>query len=269
MYTIITVCLNAADDLEQTIQSVLLQKDCEIEYIIKDGMSTDHTMDVVRKYEPELQKLSRFVFVSEKDTGLYDAMNIATKMAQGERLLFLNAGDVLADELVFKDISALAADEDILYGNVFSREENRRMLRKPDDTSSLEKIKKGMFFCHQAALIRSEVMKELLYDTQYRICADYDFFLRAFCQGRSFRYVDRAIAGFQLGGLSDRKAFDLLDESYRIRYSNGVLSAEECDRLRRNNRIKKFSRDLIPRGLYEYLKKQKRRFKQRNWDIVK
>ena len=77
MYTIITVCLNAADDLEKTIQSVLMQKDCEIEYIIKDGVSTDHTKDVVQKYEPALQKLSRFVFVSEKDAGLYDAMNIA------------------------------------------------------------------------------------------------------------------------------------------------------------------------------------------------
>ena len=96
MYTIITVCLNAADDLEKTIQSVLMQKDCEIEYIIKDGVSTDHTKDVVQKYEPALQKLSRFVFVSEKDAGF--VVNLGSATAEDVRGLLASVAQIVMEK---------------------------------------------------------------------------------------------------------------------------------------------------------------------------
>lgn len=256
MYTIITVCLNAADDLEQTIQSVLLQKDCEIEYIIKDGISTDHTMDVVRKYEPELQKLSRFVFVSEKDTGLYDAMNIATKMAQGSRLQFLNAGDCLMDENVIASVAANECDADILYGDhtkMFGQAPvSKKTIRETDADFA-----RNLNFSHQAAFIKREVMQELLYDTKYPICADLEFFQRAYALGKTYRYIDVMVVAFQMGGISYQRAFDLLDETYRIQYKYGIISETECIRLRKRNQLKKFSRQMIPASLYKKLKKWK------------
>ena len=256
MYTIITVCLNAADDLERTIQSVLMQKDCEIEYIIKDGVSTDHTKDVVRKYEPELQKLSRFVFVSEKDAGLYDAMNIATKMAQGTRLQFLNAGDCLMDENVIASVAENECDADILYGD-YTRMFGQTPVAKKAIRETDADFARKLNFCHQAAFIKREVMQALLYDTNYPICADLEFFRRAYALSKTYRYMDVMVVGFQMGGISYQRAFDLLDETYRIQYKYGIITEKECNHLRKKNQLKKFTRHLIPTGLYKKLKQWK------------
>lgn len=256
MYTIITVCLNAADDLEKTIQSVLMQKDCEIEYIIKDGVSTDHTKEVIKKYEPELQKLSRFVFVSEKDAGLYDAMNAATEMALGIRLQFLNAGDCLVSENVLASIAANECDADIIYGDYISMYGQKTVANKAYE-ETVPQFESNMNFSHQAAFIKREVMQELLYDTAYPICADYEFFQRAYALGKTYCYVDVMVVAFQMGGISYQRAFDLLDETYRIQYKYGIITEAECNHLRRKNQIKKITRKLIPKGVYQKLKQWK------------
>lgn len=256
MYTIITVCFNAADALEQTLLSVLAQKNCEIEYIIKDGASSDHTKAVVQKYEPELQKLKHFVFVSEKDSGIYDAMNIATKMAQGDRLQFLNAGDCLIDENVLSSIAARECDADILYGDYTSVLGQKTVANKAN-SETVPNFERKMNFSHQAAFIKREVMQDLLYDTGYPICADLEFFQRAYAHGKTFRYIDVMTVAFQLGGTSYQRAFELLDETYRIQYKYGIISESECNRLRRRNQLKKFSRQLIPAWLYLKLKEWK------------
>jgi len=256
MYTIITVCFNAADDLEQTILSVLSQKNCDIEYIIKDGASTDHTKAVVQKYKEELDKLKHFVFVSEKDTGLYDAMNIATKMAQGSRLQFLNAGDCLMDENVIASVAANECNADILYGDYTSVLGQKTVAHKAN-SETVSHFERKMNFSHQAAFIKREVMQELLYDTKYPICADLEFFQRAYALGKTYRYIDVMVVAFQMGGISYQRAFDLLDETYRIQYKYGIISETECNRLRRRNQLKKFSRQIIPASLYKKLKKWK------------
>lgn len=256
MYTIITVCYNAADNLEQTMLSVLSQKNCEIEYIIKDGASTDHTKAVVQKYEAELRKLKHFVFASEKDNGIYDAMNIATKMAQGDRLQFLNAGDCLIHAGVLAAVAAQECDADILYGDytrMFGQKTDAQKAFREDIPDFAGK----MNFSHQAAFIKRELMQEFLYDTNYPICADYEFFQRAYARGKTFRYVDEMVVTFQMGGTSFQRPFELLDETYRIQKIYGIISDEECTRLRKRNQLKKFSRKLIPAGLYKKLKQIK------------
>ena len=258
MYTIITVCFNAADDLERTILSVLAQKNCEIEYIIKDGASTDYTKAVVQKYEPELQKLSRFVFVSEKDHGIYDAMNIATKMAQGDRLQFLNAGDCLIHENVLSSVAAKECDADILYGD-YTKMYGQTPVEKKANSETLPNFKSKMNFSHQATFIKREVMQELLYDTSYPICADFEFFQRAYACDKTYRYIDEMVVTFQMGGTSYQRPFELLDETYRIQYKYGIISESECNHLRRRNQLKKFSRQMIPAGLYRKLKEWKLR----------
>ena len=256
MYTIITVCYNAADDLEKTILSVLAQKNCEIEYIIKDGASQDHTTAVVEKYKTELQKLKNYVYVSEKDAGIYDAMNCAIKMAQGDRLQFLNAGDCLISENALAAVAANECDADILYGD-YSKQYGDKLVAHKAHSETASDFKRKMNFSHQAAFIKREVMQELLYDTDYPICADLEFFQRAYASGKTFRYIDEMVVTFQMGGTSYQRPFELLDETYRIQHKYGILTEAECARLRRKNQIKKLARQLIPAGLYQKLKQWK------------
>lgn len=265
--TIITVCFNAAAELEKTIRSVLSQKNCEIEYIIKDGASTDNTKAVVQRYEPQLRELKNFVFLSEKDTGLYDAMNIAAKLAKETYVLFLNSGDCLADEDTIAFVEHGDFEGDLLYGDMIQICEGRKQLRKanPDTVADFPK---NITLSHQALFIRTDVMQELLYDTSYPICADYEFFQRAYACGKRYRYMDRPICFFQLGGISYQRAFELLDETYDIQLKYGVISEQQYRTLKRKNRWKRLSRRLLPKGLYEQLKAWKRKWECRDWDTA-
>lgn len=265
--TIITVCFNAAAELEKTIRSVLSQKNCEIEYIIKDGASTDNTKAVVQRYEPQLRELKNFVFLSEKDTGLYDAMNIAAKLAKETYVQFLNSGDCLVDEDTIAFVEHGDFEGDLLYGDMIQICEGRKQLRKanPDTVADFPK---NITFSHQALFIRTDVMQELLYDTSYPICADYEFFQRAYACGKRYRYMDRPICFFQLGGISYQRAFELLDETYDIQLKYGVISEQQYRTLKRKNRWKRLSRRLLPKGLYEQLKAWKRKWECRDWDTA-
>ena len=265
--TIITVCFNAAAELEKTIRSVLSQKNCEIEYIIKDGASTDNTKAVVQRYEPQLRQLKNFVFLSEKDTGLYDAMNIATKLAKETYVLFLNSGDCLADEDTIAFVEHGNFEGDILYGDTVEVCEGRCRLSKASE-DTVENFPRNMHMCHQAVFIRTNVMKQLQYDTNYSICADYEFYQRAYTAGKTFQYIRRPICRYELGGLSYQRAFDLLDEVYDIQLKYGVISEQQYCTLKRKNRWKRLSRRLLPKGLYEQLKAWKRKWECRDWDTA-
>ena len=265
--SIITVCFNAAEDLEKTIHSVLCQKNCEIEYIIKDGASTDNTVELVRQYEPQLRKLKNFVFLSEKDAGLYDAMNIATKIAKEDCVLFLNSGDTLVDADTVAFVEQGDFDGDLLYGDMIQVCEGHQMIQKANP-DTVENFPKNMTFSHQALFTKTTVMQELLFDTRYPICADYEFFQRAYACGKRFQYMDRPICFFQLGGISYQKAFDLLDETYGIQRAYGVITEREYRSAKRKNNWKRISRKLIPAGLYARAKAWKRRQSTKNWTPV-
>lgn len=268
MITVVTVCYNAADDLEKTLLSVLQQKNCEIEYIIKDGASTDHTGEVIQKYHDQLQELQVFHYLSAPDGGIYDAMNSGIRLATGKRMLFLNSGDILYDDSVLASIDAAPMDADVVYGNIVARSDDRQILQTPDLQANFETWSRHMSCCHQAAFIRTETMKEYMYDTKYRYCADYDFFVRIARDGKTFQYMDKTIVYFAMGGLSYTRAFDLLDETYRIQLENGCITKAEYNVLNRKNQLKRFSRKLIPVKLYEALKNWKRKYIHREWDEI-
>ena len=117
--TIITVCLNAENIIDETIQSVINQSYKFIEYIIIDGNSTDRTVSLIQ------DKMAQYpiLFISEPDNGIYDAMNKGIKLAKGDFIQFLNAGDVLADEYVIENVvSELELNRHcIYYGNIIYR----------------------------------------------------------------------------------------------------------------------------------------------------
>lgn len=194
--SIITISYNAAKDIENTILSVLKQTYPNIEYIIIDGGSTDGTLDIIKKYQDRIS-----YWVSEPDKGIYDAMNKGTLKATGMWLNFMNAGDTFYDEQilekVFKDKDW--SNTDVIYGDVVYIHPDREDIRK---AVPLKRIKVGIPFCHQSVFVRTKLQQKYLFDTTYKICADYDFFHTLYKKGYSFKYKELIVAKYLAGGLS-------------------------------------------------------------------
>ncbi len=159
LITVVTVVFNGEKFLEETIQSVINQAYDNVEYIIIDGGSTDGTLDIIRKYEHAID-----YWVSEKDKGIYDAMNKGCVLAGGEGLIFLNAGDYYVGN-VFRGSMAIPS---MFPCRIKDKLGNIKPLIIKDKIG-------GMPTSHQAILFRN---KKKLYNIQYKIASDYDFFIR-------------------------------------------------------------------------------------------
>lgn len=119
--SVITISYNAASCIESTINSVIAQKYDDFEYIIVDGVSNDGTLDIIQKYDKSISH-----WISEPDSGIYNAMNKAVRMASGEYCIFMNAGDIFANPLVLKQVSFFLNDNfDYLCGNEISLKDGK------------------------------------------------------------------------------------------------------------------------------------------------
>jgi len=175
--TIITVTLNNSSNLDKTIASVLNQNYSNIEYIIIDGGSIDDTFEIIKKYE----KYS-FKFVSEKDNGIYDAMNKGILLATGDVINFLNAGDMFYDNNVLCSV-ADQYDKYLMIGILYGRSEFfsdiERILYIKGQEVQLSALWKKMPACHQSMFFRKELFTKFgLYDLKFRIASDFELFLR-------------------------------------------------------------------------------------------
>lgn len=193
--SVITVVFNDKVNIEKTIQSVLELKssNIKIEYIVLDGNSSDGTWSLIQKYS------SRIAYCcSEPDKGIYNAMNKAIDYITGEWCIFINSGDrIVSDALKVFDAD-LDGDIGVLYGDVFLSFSLGTVIQKATMTSDNNLPS----FCHQAAFIRSDLMRKWKYDEKYRICADYDFFKKVHDCGFSFKYIDYPVAYYDMDGIS-------------------------------------------------------------------
>lgn len=207
-FSIITVNLNNAPGLEQTMLSVLNQTCRDYEHIIIDGASTDGSQDVVKS--GAVQYDGRLVWKSEKDSGIYNAMNKGLAMATGEYVQILNSGDVLAGpdvlQTVFDRLQVLQYPS-ILYGNMIKRFPDGRLIR--DKSFSGQSITMlGMYsgtLNHDSAYIRKSLFDKFgLYDESMKICSDWKWFLNAIIIGNTdVRYIDEDMTVFDMAGLSE------------------------------------------------------------------
>ena len=247
--SVITVCFNAIRGIEKTIQSVLSQSYPEIEYIVIDGGSNDGTVDVIRKYSESL-----FYFVSEPDNGIYDAMNKGVKVATGEWINFMNAGDCFFNnrsvEQVFEN--EILSSVDVVYGfqvHVFSF---GRYVRK---RLSLSNFHAGMPFGHEASFVRSEIMKSHDFCTSFKILADYNFFYQLYVKGGSFHFVNVIVTiydNIEGASSSDKNALLILDEFAKIKGTYNTSSYKKARNIKRIKLIIKkslsfFSKRLVSR----------------------
>jgi putative colanic acid biosynthesis glycosyltransferase len=197
--SIVTVNLNNAVTLEKTIKSVINQKFTDFEYLIVDGGSTDESVDIIKRYT---QKIS--YWVSEKDTGIYNAMNKAIEIANGDYCIFLNSGDVFYDELVLKNIQAFLT-ADFVCGDaclIYSESESTSLWKAPVNVDELYFVQR-LSVCHQSLFIKTSLLKKRHYDESLKIVADYEqLFFEIIVNHRIYRKADMIVCYYGCDGIS-------------------------------------------------------------------
>lgn len=214
-FSIITVSYNPGEKLRGTLRSVAAQSFTDYEVIVKDGGSTDGSTDFLKGSE---EGLNHVHFYEEKDRGIYDAMNGAVGYAEGEYVLFLNCGDLLADENVLERVNevierterdgAKACKEQdrpkyVFYGDTFSEQTKVTIASAPEITgfTCYRNIP-----CHQSCFYDIELCREKPYDLSYKIRADYDHFLWCFYRADArFIHMDFPVSSYEGGGYSESK----------------------------------------------------------------
>ena len=235
-FSIITVCYNAIDTIEDTIKSVICQDYKQFEYLIIDGASTDGTLDIIKRYA---NLDDRIHYVSEKDTGLYNAMNKGVALATGDLLEFLNSGDVLYSEEVLSHIAKKyemvryhnpGSKKIILYGNIVyvnpDKSEDVRMYGKMCGKAIYYAT--GDCVNHQSCFASRSCFKDDINeqgagcavafdDSTYKICADRDWMMRQTRANALWEPLGEVVAKYSLDEMSvSVKDKDLLRREERI-----------------------------------------------------
>ena len=212
--SIITVCYNAEREIKATLKSVKEQSFKNYEYIIIDGASKDNTLKVISQSGVEPTHL-----VSERDKGIYDAMNKGLALAQGEYLMFLNAGDSLYSTNTLQKIAdAAKGSPDVIYGDTAIVDAERNYLRprklRPPKTLTRNSFKNGMLVCHQAFLPKRELA--MPYDMAYRFSADFDWCVKILSASKKCTQIDEFIVSYLEEGATTRNHIKSLKERFRI-----------------------------------------------------
>lgn len=192
--SIITINYNNRDGLKKTIESVINQTFQDYEYIIIDGGSTDGSIDVIKEF------LDRITYwISEKDSGIYNAMNKGVLVAHGEYVQFLNSGDILYNENVLANVFAIPFREDIVCGNLLF--DNGKIWEVPDDVT-MEFFLNGSL-PHPSSFIKRVLFEEHAYNEQFKIAGDWEFFVfHLVLKNALYNKINIKIAVFDTNGIS-------------------------------------------------------------------
>jgi len=203
-FSLITPTYNSAATIARTIDSVLAQNYPDLEYIIVDGLSNDKTAEIVRAYQDKIN----IKFVSEKDSGIYDAMNKGIKMASGEIVGILNSDDFFADDKVLESVAAEFADKNIegVYGDIqyFSDNVNKISRYWRTEEYRENKLNNGWIIPHPALFLRRAVYDKCgLFKTDFKIAGDYEFILRLLKIYKiNVKYLPQVLVRMYNGGAS-------------------------------------------------------------------
>lgn len=203
--TVITVCRNAATLLDKTLKSTLRQSYENIEHIIIDGASTDDTMSILNNISAP-----QVCWTSEPDKGIYDAMNKGACMARGEWCIFMNAGDVFADDSVIETVMNREEIEeaDIIYGDVI-KGGNIKKAEKPHNAHR-------MYFCHQCVFVRTALLKEFPFDINHKMSADFKQMKQLWLAKKRFKQLNIPVAVFDTSGISNTKRAEGLWDNIQV-----------------------------------------------------
>ena len=212
-FSLITVVFNDAAGLRRTEQSVRAQTDRDFEWIVVDGGSKDGAVEFLQTLD-----LPYLSWTSERDKGIFDAMNKGTARARGQYVVYLNGGDAFSDAQCLADVRRSleqAGNPELCYGGAnWLFADGHRQYRAPRPFARA--IRHGLPGMHQATFYRREFLDVPPYDLKYPVSADYYISARCYARGARACYVDRALADFGVGGTSMKKAAASLREAYDI-----------------------------------------------------
>lgn len=220
--SVVTVCFNSVNTIEQTIQSIVCQGYSDLEYIIIDGGSSDGTLDIIKKYRRYITS-----WISEPDCGIYDAMNKGLKKCTGEIIAFLNSDDWYEKDTLKKvEHYFMSTMADIVSGNVYLYSDGQ--VRKMElDREDEENVFFKVIYPHPALFVRHDFFNKMGgYDTSYKIAADTAWIINAYTAGATILSVEDCFTYFRIGGLSCQRSYEGLKECYKAAYmcaqSNGM-----------------------------------------------
>lgn len=231
--SIITATYNSDKTVEDTLKSVLNQTYKDIEYIIKDGGSTDNTIDIIKQYEPLFK--GKLKWVSEKDSGIYDAMNKGIKMATGDIIGILNSDDFFTNNTILQSIADSFTNNpeiDAIYGDIhFVHSDDitkcTRYYSSKIFKRSLMRI--GLMPAHPSFYIKRENFDKFgHYNTTYKIAADFEFLLRVIYKGKiKMKYLPSDMVTMRVGGVSTsglNANIQIMKEHLRAFKENGIYT---------------------------------------------
>lgn len=275
-FSIITVCYNSEDTIKQTIESVLNQTYKNYEHIIVDGDSNDKTLSIIKEY---INKSNKIVYISEKDTGIYNAMNKGVRLATGDLVVFLNSDDTFENNALDLVCKYYDNQTDIIYGNISWEEQfNSRIFikdlnlkpynyvgsnEKNNELMSLECLEK-IKNAHNATFVKREIIKNNLFDESLKICSDYKFFLNMYIQKRKVKYIPYKITTMKMGGISTTQLELGLKEHIKCEKEilgfTTVDERQQLKKIKKQQIIKRISKILLNEKIYV-----KNRYLNRGW----
>jgi hypothetical protein len=217
--SVITVALNSEKTIEQTINSVVHQTYDNIEYIVVDGKSTDGTLEILDRYREDID-----ILISEKDEGLYDAMNKGISMASGNIIGIINSDDWYEQDAIACAVENFDDNTDIIYGSLNFWDEKDQFLRVVAPLY-LESLWYQML-PHPSVFVRKEIYDRYgKFDMKYKLASDYDLIFRFYLVGARFKCLNHVMANFRRGGISTTKKIECAREEYRI----SMASIDRCE----------------------------------------
>lgn len=202
--SIVTVCYNSEKTIERTFKSVLNQTYGHIEYIVIDGRSNDRTVDIIKEYESKFLEVGyRYIYLSEKDEGMYDAMNKGIKMASGKLIGILNSDDWYEKNTIEKVVNNYRANisGDIFMGAIRVLNGKQEIIKYAKD----RKYKTSRNFNHPAMFVTKECYQEVGNYAIENIHSDYGWYLRAIKMGKKVVIIYDVLSNYPTGGLGSKK----------------------------------------------------------------
>ena len=227
--SLITATYNSEISIKTCLDSIVSQDYSDLEYLFIDGGSSDNTLSIIKKYR---QNNPFIKMVSEKDYGIYDALNKGISAASGDIIGFVHSDDFLASSDIINDIVSMMKTESLdgVYGNLqyVDKINNKKIIRNWKSCHfKTGLLKNGWMPPHPTLFLKREVYQKYgLFDVSYRISADYDFMLRIFKDSElKFGYLPKVITKMRVGGASNRSIKNIIEKSkedYRAIKSNNI-----------------------------------------------
>lgn len=228
MISVITACYNSSKTISKAIESILAQTDTDFEHIVIDGKSTDDTLDIVYSYSLEYEKKGiKLVVVSEKDEGLYDALNKGISLSSGDYIGILNGDDWYESDTIEVVHNNVEENIDVIMGASYTFNGTERV--------SMRKARAGKFitsrhFNHGAMFVKAECYRSLgAYANDGNYYDDFMWYIKALKTNVKFKYVDNVLYNFSCGGMSTKKSFR--EMFTRIHYRYACYRNNGCSRL--------------------------------------